>query len=63
MGGTQIPENLWRRIMTQCDSNSDGEVKRIILRFFIDLDFICRIREYSVGENQRMINLNKIFGC
>jgi len=26
MGGTQIPENLWRKIMSQCDSNSDGEV-------------------------------------
>lgn len=33
MGGTQIPEDLWRKIITQCDSNSDGEVSFLIKNF------------------------------
>lgn len=33
MGGTQIPEQLWKNIINQCDNNSDGEVLFILILY------------------------------
>ena len=42
MGGTQIPEQLWKNIINQCDNNSDGEVFYLFILIFILIIFNYR---------------------